>query len=156
MLAQLCVEPSVAMSQLCQYFLCGTWAQVTNNICISSIIFAAQCITLYSCFLPTVPSGYPQNFSVSSESSHSALFIWTPPHESDRNGIITEYTINISAVETGEELQLQLNSSTTSVTVTTLTPYTTHFCIIAASTSVGIGPFSTIISFLTPEDGIFS
>ena len=116
--------------------------------------FAAQYVTLYICFLPIVPSGYPQNFSVSSESSGSALFIWVPPHEYDRNGIITEYTINISAVETGEEFQLQLDSTTTSVTATTLTPYTTHFCSIAASTSAGIGPFSTILSFLTPESGI--
>ena len=87
-------------------------------------------------------------------SSRSALISWAPPHESDRNGIITKYTINISAVETGEEFQLQLNSTTTSFTITTLRPYTTYHCIIAASTSVGIGPFSTTLSTLTPEDGL--
>ena len=105
-------------------------------------------------FFPTVPSGYPHSFSVISASSRSALFSWSPLHLSDRNGIITEYTINISVVETGEEFQLYLNSSITYVTVTTLRPYTTYLCSIAASTSVGIGPFSTILTFLTPEDGI--
>ena len=82
------------------------------------------------------------------------MFSWSPLHESDRNGIITEYTIGISAVETEEEIQLHLNSTTTSVTVTTLRPYTTYLCIIAASTSVGMGPFSTILSILTLEDGM--
>lgn len=57
----------------------------------------------------------------------------------------------MSAVETGEEFQL--TSNTTSVNVTTLRPYTTYHCIIAASTSVGIGPFSTLVTLLTPEDG---
>ena len=57
----------------------------------------------------------------------------------------------MSAVETGEEFQL--TSRNTSITVTTLRPYTTYQCIIAASTSVGIGPFSTIVTILTPEDG---
>ena len=62
-----------------------------------------------------------------------------------------EYTINVSAVETREEFQL--TSRTTSITVTTLRPYTTYRCIIAASTSVGMGPFSTVVTILTPEDG---
>ena len=57
----------------------------------------------------------------------------------------------MSAVETGEEFQL--TSTTTSYNVTNLRPYTTYQCIIAASTSVGIGPFSTIVTILTPEDG---
>ena len=57
----------------------------------------------------------------------------------------------MSAVETGEEFQL--TSTTTFYTVTHLRPYTTYQCIIAASTSVGIGPFSTVVTIVTPEDG---
>ena len=64
---------------------------------------------------------------------------------------MVEYTINVSAVETGEEFQL--TSPTTSLTVTSLRPFTTYRCIIAASTSVGIGPFSTVFTLVTPEDG---
>ena len=47
----------------------------------------------------------------------------------------------------------QLTSTTTSLTVSTLQPFTTYFCIIAASTSVGMGPFSTVVTLQTPEDG---
>lgn len=64
---------------------------------------------------------------------------------------MTIFTINVSAVETGEDFQL--TSTTTSITVTSLRPYTTYRCIIAASTSVGIGPFSTVFTLVTPEDG---
>ena len=100
---------------------------------------------------PIVPSGYPQSLSVMPTTSRSALLQWEPPNEADRNGIVTEYIINVSAVETGEDFQLI--STNTSLTVTHLRPYTTYQCIIAASTSVGIGPFSTVVTVITPEDG---
>ena len=100
---------------------------------------------------PVVPSGYPQSFSASATSSRSAILTWDPPNPEDRNGIVTEYTINVSAVETGEVFQL--TSATTSLTVTLLRPFTTYRCLIAASTSVGIGPFSTVFTLVTPEDG---
>ena len=98
-----------------------------------------------------MPTGYPQSFSVSATSSRSALLTWDPPEAPERNGIVLEYTINVSAVETGEEFQL--TSVTTSITVTSLRPYTTYQCVISASTSVGMGPFSTLFTVRTPEDG---
>jgi receptor-type tyrosine-protein phosphatase Q len=97
-----------------------------------------------------VPSGYPQSFSAIATSSRSAVLTWDPPNAEERNGIVVEYIINVSAVETGENFQL--TSTTTSITVASLRPYTTYRCIIAASTSVGIGPFSTVFTLVTPED----
>ena len=69
-----------------------------------------------------------------------------------QNGIIIFYTINVTVADSGE--MFQLTSTTTSLTVSTLQPFTTYFCIIAASTSVGMGPFSTVVTFQTPEDGM--
>ena len=69
----------------------------------------------------------------------------------DRNGIIVRYIINVTVVETGQ--MFQLVSTTTTLTINTLSPYRTYVCIIAAVTSVGIGPFSTQINFTSPEDG---
>jgi hypothetical protein len=107
--------------------------------------------TIFSIRTPEdVPSGYPQSFSASATSSRSATLMWDPPNPEDRNGIVIEYTINVSAVETGE--MFQLTSATTSLTVTLLRPFTTYRCLIAASTSVGIGPFSTVFTLVTPED----
>ena len=69
-----------------------------------------------------------------------------------QNGIIILYTINVTVADSGE--MFQLTSTTTSLTVSTLQPFTTYFCSIAASTSVGMGPFSTVITLQTPEDGM--
>ena len=68
-----------------------------------------------------------------------------------QNGIIILYTINVTVADSGE--MFQLTSTTTSLTVSTLQPFTTYFCIIAASTPVGMGPFSTVVTLQTPEDG---
>ena len=70
-----------------------------------------------------------------------------------QNGIIILYTINVTVADSGE--MFQLTSTTTSLTVSTLQPFTTYFCIIAASTSVGMGPFSTVVTLQTPEDGTY-
>ena len=86
-----------------------------------------------------------------STSSRSAVLTWDPPNAEDQNGVIVEYTINVTAVETGEEFQF--TSNTTIFTVTTLRPFTTYLCTIAASTSIGLGPFSTVFTLRTPEDG---
>ena len=105
------------------------------------------------CLSPaTVPSSYPQSFLAVASSSRSAIITWEPPRLTDQNGIIVLYTINVTVADSGE--LFQLTSTTTSLTVTTLRPFTSYFCIIAASTSVGIGPFSTVITLQTPEDGM--
>ena len=100
--------------------------------------------------ISTVPTGYPQNIAALALSSRAVLLTWAPPTTEDQNGFIREYTINVSAVETGEEFQAM--STTTSITIITLSPHTTYCFIIAASTNVGMGPFSTALTVLTPED----
>ena len=102
-------------------------------------------------FSSTVPSSYPQNFTAVATSSRSAIVTWDAPPMAQQNGIIILYTINVTVADSGE--MFQLTSTTTSLTVSTLQPFTTYFCSIAASTSVGMGPFSTVITLQTPEDG---
>lgn len=112
---------------------------------------SADLYCLAHCLL-VVPSGYPDNFEAEATSSQSAVISWDPPPTSEQNGVITGYTINVTAVETGE--MFQLFSEETSLNVDTLVPFTTYFCVIAASTSIGTGPFSTVFTLRTPEDGI--
>ena len=102
-------------------------------------------------FSSTVPSSYPQNFTAVATSSRSAIVTWDAPPMAQQNGIIILYTINVTVADSGE--MFQLTSTTTSLTVSTLQSFTTYFCIIAASTSVGMGPFSTVFTLQTPEDG---
>ena len=47
----------------------------------------------------------------------------------------------------------QLISESTVLEIDTLAPFTTYSILIAASTSVGLGPFSTVLTVQTPEDG---
>ena len=103
--------------------------------------------------VPIVPSSAPTSFSATVLSARSVEASWQAPPPEDRNGVIIAYIINVTSLRTG--LTRQMNSTTTSVTATNLAPFTTYICIIAASTAVGLGPFSTTITFRTLESGNF-
>ncbi len=98
-----------------------------------------------------VPSGSPLSFGGNATSSRSASISWNPPAADQWNGIILLYIINVTVVETGQTFQL--NSTATSLTVSTLQPYRNYICIIAAVTSIGTGPFSVRFTLTTPQDG---
>ncbi len=105
-------------------------------------------------FPTPVPGEYPSNFSVDVTSSTSAYLSWMPPPDESHNGDIVLYVVNVTVQETGE--RFQLTSETTYLEVTNLRPYRTYVCVIAAATSVGLGPFSTTFMVQTPEDGKLS
>lgn len=96
------------------------------------------------------PSGYPQNFTAMATTPRSAVLTWDPPQEEHRNGIIVNYTIDITVASSSESLQVY--SSTNRLTLSTLRPYRTYFCVISASTVIGRGPPSTVFTLTTPED----
>ena len=104
------------------------------------------------CSSITVPSGPPQNIIAETSTSRSIYITWNPPLAEDQNGMITNYIVNVTGVETGEQVQLTTESE--SVNVTGLTPYTTYLCIVAASTAIGSGPFSTVTTIRTLTAGI--
>ena len=83
-------------------------------------------------------------------STEISLF-WNPPPADAQNGIITRYMISITEVETGRSFSLF--SPTTSVNVTSLHPYYTYNCTIAAETTVGDGPYTRSITIVTLQDG---
>ena len=70
-----------------------------------------------------------------------------------QNGIITEYVLNVSVLETGEQFQRRAQGTATSLSVESLHPDYTYTYIVAAGTSVGRGPFSMSRSVKMPEDG---
>ena len=83
-------------------------------------------------------------------SSDTISLSWSPPPPSDTNGIIREYRVNVTEVETGRVFYL--TSTTTSITVQSLHPYYTYYCTVSAYT-VGVGPYTVVFSIRTPEDG---
>ena len=92
------------------------------------------------------------NFQATPESPTSATLTWDPPLPENQNGPITGYFINITTVESG--YTFVTSSTSTSASLDTLRPFTTYICVIAAQTSVGIGPYSQPITVMTPEAGM--
>lgn len=78
--------------------------------------------------------------------------MWQAPDLADQNGIIIGYAINVTQVGSGQSYQVTSNTNT--LYLDSLLPFTTYTCRIAAMTSVGVGPYSIAVSFLTDEAGV--
>ena len=102
-------------------------------------------------FFYSVPSSPPQSPYGSAIGSTGISLFWDPPPADAQNGIITRYMISITEVET--DRSFSLFSPTTSVNVTSLHPFYTYNCTIAAETTVGDGPYTTSITIVTLQDG---
>jgi len=96
-----------------------------------------------------VPSGFPQNLQANAISPTEVVVMWDIPRPVDSNGVILTYTLllfssgNVSNITTSQKYW----------NVSDLQPFSTYTFAIAASTSIGIGPFSTNVSITTPEAG---
>ena len=117
-------------------------------IIIQVILAITNCLLFY---IATAPSGFPQDVSVGSISSRNAELSWNPLLQEERNGVITGYVIVIS--RHGTESQSVLTSFNNTIGLDTLNPYTAYTVTVAATTSVGVGPPSTQLRFMTAEDG---
>ena len=103
------------------------------------------------CLLLSEPSAAPQSFTAHfNATSHDSIFLsWDPLPLEDQNGIILGYLINITDIS--REDTLQFSSDTHNLTIESLRPHTTYTCLVAAYTSIGMGPFSAEISVQTLE-----
>ena len=115
----------------------------------SEFLFSVN--VMHVSFYPVVPSGSPENFSGMSPSSDTIVLTWDLPLMQNRNGIIRDYIINVTALDTEENSQYV--TSDRNLTLDSLMPFSTYAFIVAARTAVGAGPFSTVITIRTLEDG---
>ena len=109
-----------------------------------------QCFA-YSCNLllsPPVPSGPPLSVVAVLSTPYSITLSWSLPRSTDRNGIITGYTMRVTAASS---TIFQGSTTATSYTVSSLSPYTRYNCSVAAKTIIGTGPFSHRASVQTKE-----
>ena len=88
---------------------------------------------------------------VQSEDPTTLVLSWQPPAPENQNGIIVHYVVNITEMETGRLLSFTAVNTTT-LSVSTLHPFYTYTCIVAAVT-IGIGPYSATVEVELPEDG---
>ena len=75
------------------------------------------------------------------------------PEPQHRNGVIINYTICIEPREDGMEGREVYYTSSTNMIVTGLHPYTDYRYKVAASTSVGRGPYTREFPIQTRQDG---
>lgn len=102
-----------------------------------------------------VPSGPPTDIGVTAITSTSALLSWNPPLTEHHNGILTSYTVQIFNGST-MELIISIETTNTTLNLSSLKPYTQYRCTVSASTSNGQGPISNYTSFQTQQDGMFT
>ena len=96
------------------------------------------------------PSAPPEDLITANVSLTSFVLSWSPPPTSQQNGIIREYTVNITEVKTAS--LTVLSSTTVSLLVHHLHPYYTYECVVSAYT-VDNGPYSEVLTVTTSEDG---
>lgn len=99
-----------------------------------------------------VPSGPPTRVAVSALSSTSISVSWDLPLRQDRNGDITGYVINVTNLDSGV-IQQFTAAMATNITISNLRPFTIYVTTVSAQTAVGMGPFSSVSSVQTLEDG---
>ena len=99
-----------------------------------------------------VPTDFPQTLQAVMVNSSAVLVTWKPPPPEHQNGIITAYVVSVSLA--GKDTTPQYyTSSSLSLTLVELLPFSTYIIAVAAETDIGRGPFSSSFTVYTPEDG---
>ena len=96
------------------------------------------------------PASSPVSVTAASLTSTGFLLSWASPPPEDHNGVIRNYTISLTELNTGNTLQLV--SQTASQLFDSLQPYYNYSVQVAAVT-VAPGPFSPALIITTLEDG---
>ena len=107
-------------------------------------------VELVVIIVSAAPTAPPQMVQARSENSTTLVLSWQPPPLDNQNGIIVNYTANVTESETGTIFFVV--TATTTITLSSLHPYYTYSCIVAAVT-IDIGPFTAPVSLEMPEDG---
>ena len=85
-------------------------------------------------------------------SSRAITVEWNPPQQQEQNGEIVGYNVRVIPIIGGQRMDYEAEGEF--LLVEGLLPHTTYECIVAARTSVGTGPFSTIVTVTTLEEGL--
>ena len=104
--------------------------------------------SVYILLSSPVPSGPPLDVAAVPSTPYSIMLSWSLPRSTYRNGIITGYTVRVTAAS---RTIFQGSTTATSYTVSSLSPYTRYNCSVAAKTVNGTGPYSRIVLAWTQE-----
>ena len=101
--------------------------------------------------LSVVPSGPPHNLHGAVIAADSITLTWGLPLLEDQNGVITGYVVLVTQANSGRSYQV--NSNTTNLNLTSLTPNSLYTFAVAAQTRRGRGPYSNSVTLHTSTDG---
>ena len=76
--------------------------------------------------------------------------MWDTIAPESHNGIVRHYLVSVLEVETSE--MNNYTAVSTQLNISSLHPYYTYTCNVAAVTNK-VGPFSQVISIVTPQEG---
>ena len=95
----------------------------------------------------------PANLNITATNSRVMLIRWTALQDEQWNGNRVGFRIEITELESGRVRHLTIhNSAATSTIVSSLHPYYTYRCRIAAYNIIGTGPYASM-SITMPQDG---
>ena len=80
---------------------------------------------------------------------------WISPLSQDHNGPLTHYEIRFIHNQFDSFPNVTVQSSNLSICYSELEEFTNYAVVVAASTSTGLGPFSSPVTFTTLEAGMF-
>ena len=98
---------------------------------------------------PAAPSTFPI-FIIETTTATSIAITWQPLAACEQNGIITNYTVAYK-MDGGSFIEIVVDAANRTAVVTALTPFTNYTIKMAASTSVGRGPFGREMTVQTNE-----
>ncbi len=103
----------------------------------------------------TAPTSPPDNVMVMVVSSTAIMVTWDMVPAMNRNGIITVYEVQYEPLEMFDDTTLTVNmsGSATMTCLTGLQEFVDYDISVRAYTSEGEGPYSTVVTEMTAEDG---
>ena len=112
-----------------------------------------MCITAFFMFSHLEPDAPPQNLNGSTVNSTSLFLSWELPPSEQQNGIIRQYLVNVSELETGSGIEL--STTDTNIIVSDLHPFYHYECNVSAVT-IGAGPYTLPITIQTLQAGMYT
>lgn len=100
----------------------------------------------------SAPIGRPTNVTAIDFGSTFIHIYWSHPPEDTHYGVLREYRLNVTELETGERFRVTVDSEETEAVLTSLHPYYTYHITIVPVTVVE-GDNYTEITIKTAEDG---
>ena len=110
-----------------------------------------RCIVYTFCFrFNAAPSSPPTNVLAFAIDYDSIKILWQPPEASNQNGIIREYTVNLTETDTGTVYNL-ISFNNSVIAESLHANY--NYSISVRAVTISPGPFSEPVFVLTNENG---